>query len=360
MLQNISLQNFRNLNLKRSFQKGLNIYTAPNGAGKTNLLESIFYVCNGFSFRKNLDGDIIAHEFVGNPRYFNIVGTFDNKITKQVYFEKHVKSIKLFKINNEKVSRTNFLQDYIAVLFAPETIDILSGSPEGRRTEIDIFTALYSDKYAQTLIEFTTILKNRNRVLKSISRAECSISMIDYWNEKFITSASELFGIRLQLLDKIQTLSSELAKSMYHFGDNNFEIRYISKHQIIPNKSIREMLENVGDYRDSLREKINLGLQRELYLENTIYGPHKDDIEVYLNGKLLKNFGSRGQQRIASFVIKLAELQILENLGKNIILLLDDLQSELDNDHLIKIMTVLKSLDKTQIILTGTNDSFYL
>lgn len=357
MLKTLSIQNYKNLQIpKLEFGEKLNLLVAPNGFGKTNLLEAIYYLTNGFAFRKTSDELSININFdnlIYTHKFFNILGEYERDleiVKKQIYFELGARSKKLTRIDEKHKTKSEFRAKIVTTIFSPESIDLISDSAEIRRSEIDDFAKLYFSEFENKLTKFNLTLKNRNKVLKLASKSDFPQDFdndIKFWTEQFLQISKEIIQTRLQVLRLIEPKVTEIAKRIYHFENNVFDLKYISRYKA-------DSLE--------LKNLLNSSFEKEKILGQTMYGPQKDDVQVLLNSQDLRSFGSRGQMRLASFIIKYAFHKLFQEAGYDAILLLDDLPSELDESHLRNIEKFLVgefSDSPTQAILTAASGIEY-
>jgi len=350
VISNIKLQNYKNLSLELNFTNGRNIIVGKNGRGKTNLLESIFTITNGFSFKSQEDENVInwsfSNDFKIDP-FYSINAEFkfkkvpkeseETKEQRSIFFQKKNMGRKLFKINDKPKSSSSFNKQISALLFAPQSIDLISGSPSLRRNELDDFLSVYKDSFVKVLDEYRQVVRSRNKLLQ-INPSDIS-KQIGFWNEKASELGSIIMSERIKVLEEIQKEASIIAKDTYHFGDNSFDLQYFNKY-IEPNN-----FPTKKEIYDLLLDKLTNNLYKEIAVGTTLYGPHRDDVIVKLNDHNLRESGSRGQQRLASFIIKVSEYSKLKSIGKEAILLIDDLPSELDYEHIANAEKLLLKMD---------------
>jgi len=361
MLRKIKIYNYKNLNTELTFDNRITLIIAKNGAGKTNTLEAIYYSTNGFDFKKT--ADLLSINSNSIEKEFSIGADFElenknhSQIFKSITFTAKNRATKHLKVNGKSRLGIEYSKDTRAVIFSPESIDLITSGPDLRRAEIDNLLCLKSKEYHKLFLEFNNTLKNRNKYLKSISKNYPNLTQIndkvyEFWTVRFLENADAIYQARILAINKISELSNNIAP-VYHFGSNIFELKYIQK-SLSSNSS--------ENYRDTLSHVIKSNFLKESVNGTSLYGPHRDDISVLLNDFTLRDFGSRAQQRIASFIIKLAEIEFLEidNDKKEIdnLLLLDDLPSELDELHIRNIEVELQK-SKLQIILTATSDKYF-
>ncbi len=347
ILKQLSVKNFRNYDdANLFFSSGINIFFGNNAQGKTNLLESIYFLSFTKSHRSFIDNTLIKN----NAKSLRIVGILKNKDifdTKlEITLEKDKKNIYVDDNIYKKVS------DYIAkmniIIFYPEDLDIIKGSPNIRRRYINSEISQYDVNYLNILNNFRKIHKMRNDYLKKISmNINYDKQYLSVINDYFINNAIKIYRMRdnfiLELNKIVDTIFYDLT------GMNGFRIDY--KNSI--NISNFEDLSDDFLY-DVLNEKLINSFDSEVRIGSSIIGPHKDDIEFYLGDLNLKFYGSQGQQRIAILSIKLAEVEILEKYTNDTpILLLDDVFSELDDEKKNRLLKYINQ--DIQAIITTTD-----
>lgn len=335
-LKNIKLTNFRNHgNYETDFNSGVTIIIGPNAVGKTNILESIYMISTVRSFKAKYDRDVIRHEqdfarIEGRVEDENDEKSLELFIQKNQDFENA--SVKKAKINKVPKSLHSFIGNLNAVLFSPEDIDVLTGSPSARRKYLDNVLYQISPEYKKTHSEYILAIRQRNKVLEKIRERGHGMDELGFWNTKIVQTGQIIQSDRKKMID---FLSKRLAS--YGVDLNNpetiFALKYV-KNEI--------SFERLHEYQG-----------RELATKSTLVGPHRDDFEIYLNKFNLAEFGSRGQQRSAILALKMAEIDyFVGETGKRPILLLDDVFSELDEKHE---EALLNTVTLQQTIITTTD-----
>lgn len=341
-LKKIKLHNFRNYEkLSISLTKGINIIYGKNAQGKTNLLESIYVLGFTKSHRAFIDDSLIKI----NNEYLTIEGIINkDKIDSKfnIYIDK---TKKVLKHNDSIVKKVN---NYISlvniIIFYPEDLDLVKGSPKIRRKFLDLeISQLYSNYYV-LINEYNKLLRMRNDYLKKIkSNLSNDLNYISILDEYIIDKSILIYKLRKKYIDRLNEYAASIYKNI--IGIDNFYIKYVINCDAdIDNKEFKEK------YKKEFKSK----LDNDLRFCTTSVGPHKDEIEFYLGDKNLKYYGSQGQQRVAVLATKLSEIEILKKYKEDIpILLLDDVFSELD----IKVQnSLLKYITKgVQTIITTTD-----
>ncbi len=344
ILKQLSVKNFRNYSSANiNLSSKINIFFGQNAQGKTNLLESIYFLSFTKSHRSFIDNTLIKN----GERYLKITGILKNnnpfKTKLEIVLEKDKKSIYVDDDVYKKVG--DYITKLNIIIFYPDDLDIIKGSPNIRRRYLNAEISQYDNNYLILLNKFRKIQKMRNDYLKKISinnnYDEQYFSII---NDYYIDSSLKIFKIRNNFISEI----NEVIENIFYdlTGLNGFHVVYKNSLNIIDfnNKEIINIF----------KEKLANIFDSEMRVGSSLIGPHKDDIEFYLNDLNLKNYGSQGQQRLAVLTVKLAEIEILKKHNlETPILLLDDVFSELDDE---KKNRLLKYISKDiQTIITTTD-----
>jgi DNA replication and repair protein RecF len=349
-IESLNLQNFKNLTGEFQFSDGINLIIGQNGKGKTNILEAIHFLTIGSSFRNLEDKEILGWEDrnmfsrisgqIFNPRQ-KLSSEFSLIIADDIGIFK-----KRFEIDGLRKKKNEYLFSFPSILFHPHDIEILVGSPDQRRNELDKFLSLISPEYSKYTIQYRKILKNRNQLLKKVRSKEANKNELGFWNDELIETGSRIISDRVSILESFVPTVRKFAKEIFRDNFDNLKIEYISK--------IAKSADNREKIRSNFASKIHSGLDREILSGQTLYGPQRDDL-LFINDTIdLHKFGSRGQQRLVSLIFKLAMWKYyLDVYEDNPVLLLDDMMSELDFDHREKLSSALLDTP-AQIIFTST------
>ncbi len=331
-INKVSIKNFRNYEIEIvDLNKNVNIFYGENAQGKTNIIEAIYFCAIGRSFRTNKEKELV----MDNKDGFEIVIEYDKqdrngKIKIDFYDNKNifVNGIKIKKLS-ELFGKLN------VVIFNPDDINILKGSPQNRRKFIDIMISQIRPNYIHILNLYAKALEQRNSYLKSIKENNTNIDMLDIWDEKISEYAIKVYEYRKEFIEKINKKIVEIHKEI---TDNReqIDLEYIS--------SCSSQIE----YLKVLKERRKLDILKGF----TTKGIHRDDFMIYINGKELNIYGSQGQHRTGILSLKIAELNIIkEEVGEFPILLLDDFMSELDERRR---KNLIEKVEKSQVIITCT------
>ncbi len=335
-IKRIKLENFRNYeNLDVEFSKDFNLIYGNNAQGKTNILESIYISALGRSFQTNKDNELIKiGKEKANVEIDYVRKDREGKITLEIADKK------TFYINGIKQKR---LSDIIGkiniVLFYPDNINIIKGGPSERRKFLDIMISQLKPNYLHLLNRYLKTLEQRNAYLKQIKFDNKREDLLEIWDEKLSELSSEIYKYREEYIEKIREKIETIHNKITNCGkeQEKLEIFFISS-----GKTQKDFLEK-------LKETREIDIKRGF----TSTGIHRDDFEIYINGKDVGIYGSQGQQRTSVLSLKLTELNIIyDEIGEEPILLLDDFMSELDENRRTNLTKVI---DKNQVFITCTD-----
>ncbi len=320
IIKKLNLNNFRNYSrLNLDLNPKMNIFIGENAQGKTNILESICVLALTKTYRYGVEENLISF---GKNKAKIVSKVKKNKLinTLEIIIEENNKKIM---VNNQEIKKvSDYISNLNVILFTPEDLEIIKGSPNIRRNLINIELSQISKKYLNTYNEYNKILKMRNEYLKLISNSSKENKIyLDIITDKFIEKAIIIYRERKKFIDKINDSINSIYKNITE--DDGLKVIYET------NISLDNFEEE--NIKSTLNNKLKNNYQKEVNYGMTLYGPHRDDFSFYLNGNNLKNFGSQGQQKIAVLSFKLSEIDIFkEYSGENPVLLLDDIFSELD------------------------------
>ncbi len=371
-LKNLELKNYRNYDhIKLEFDKNSILLVGNNGNGKTNLLESIYYLSTGRSHRTHIQDELIKW---GSD--FSLIRA---SIGPEDGSKKYIIEIEIRKNNNIKIringvyrkKKSDFISILPSVIFSPDDLRIIKAGPGERRNFLDsILEKIYRDFYSLRL-QYHKILMQRNSLLKSIKgkAGDSHLGTIEVWNENLVKYGIEIIEKRLDLLDAFREKFREYTGDFFKGMDSGIEYifswdraegtgRFNDSAYTGPGSGHER---NGACSRDDLREifskKLNENFRRDIAFKTTTIGPHRDDLIIFFDGKDIRSFGSQGQQRIASVSLKLCELHILKDkLDTEPVLLLDDVLSELDIERRKKLVKVIN--ERFQTFVTATNISY--
>lgn len=343
ILNKLKLINFRNYKKQNiRLNDSINIFIGNNAEGKTNILEAIYVLALSKSYRTNNDNNLINNA----SDSFKIVG--------EVKKDKYYKTLSLEISNCKKKTCINDtyirkISDYVTnlnvILFSPEDVETIKGSPSLRRELINIEISQISQKYINFYNEYNKILKMRNDYLKMIYINGISdYRYLDVLTDNLIERSAYIYSERKQFLDKINNEIGIIYEKIA--GKNSLNIKYIT------NIEINNF--EISNLKKVLKDKYVSNRRKELVAGMTLYGPHRDDFQFLLDDKDIKLFGSQGQQKIAMIAFKLAEINIFNEVTQTLpILLLDDIFSELDRKKRNNLISFINS--GIQVVITSND-----
>ena len=336
-INKLKLVNFRNhQTLELTFDHKTCLITGPNGSGKTNILEAIYFLSTGKSFRADYDRDLISHTAEYAAISADIVSHSD-QLSAEVTLLKDPrtahKSFKRAKINKVPKSIQYFTGLFNSVLFSPEQMELISGSPSGRRKYLDLVLSQTIPSYKKAHTDFGKCLLQRNKLLENIRETGQGKDQLNFWEEKLIENGSFVQLARQKFFDFNKEALKRYGKKL---NKQSTELDVTYKCNKISKKRLEEHFE------------------KELMAGTTLVGPHRDDFELIFDGYTISEFGSRGQQRSAILALKLGEIDFFTSeTHARPLLLLDDIFSELDDKHR---KAVLLTVESQQTIVTSTEN----
>ena len=336
------IRNFRLIeNAVLSLTPGIQLFLGDNAQGKTSLIEAIFFLSTSTSHRTRREEELI--QWNCETAYLRgTVEQHERTETLECGLERQRKQIKA---DEKKLPRVGDLYGRLrTVLFAPEDLQIVSGSPQERRRFLDMAIAQVKPEYIHLLQQYRRVLRQRNQALKQIQIKGSSpalLSQVSIWNDPFIDLAAQIVQERAQAL---QSLSQ--AAENYYAGladDGPFQLRYAAAE-----------VGDDGSLADKLRDKLERSQQSEQERGSTQTGPHRDDLQCLLQGRPLASTGSQGQRRAAALALRLAESGYCrEQTGDWPILLIDDVVYEMDNHRRTRFWQQVDT--SGQLIVTATD-----
>lgn len=335
ILQKISLTNFKNYeDIEIDFSKGLNCFTGLNGSGKTNLLDAIHYLSLTKSAFNSIDSQNIRH----NTTYFAIRARFEakNKHHKLTCSLKQGEK-KIFKMDDSAYDKlSEHIGKFPVVLIAPNDDDLIRESSEIRRKFVDSIISQTDKKYLSNLIQYTQCLKQRNSLLKIINETR--------------KRDNDLLA---QYDDQIIKLSLDLAKVRQTFI-NTILPEFIFQYKFLCAEKEQVDIKYETKALDSdFSEKLKSSIEKDIILQRTTMGIHRDDYTFLINKKPLKKFGSQGQQKSFLIGLKLSQFDyIKQKQGITPLLLLDDIFDKLDDERIQKLVQMIEEKRFEQIFLT--------
>lgn len=345
IIKEISLRSYRNYDtLDLSFSPRLNVFLGENAQGKTNLLESIYVLSFARSHRSNNEKEMIRWE----QEFARIEGKVeknDSSFDLTMIISNKGKKTKINGLEQNKLS--HYVGHLNVILFAPEDLLLVKGSPQTRRRFLDMEIGQINANYLYNLSKYQTVLKQRNQYLKKIAfSGNKDLVYLDVLSEQLAETGSLVLYHRLQFIQRLEKWANTIHQKIT-YGKEVLTIEYKSSLNLEEKMSEKELYE-------MLLSELKEATDKDLKQLTTSAGPHRDDLLFFVNDKNVQNFGSQGQQRTTALSLKLAEIELInDEIGEYPILLLDDVLSELDDDRQIHLMEYIEN--KLQTFLTTTS-----
>lgn len=324
IIHDIQVINFRNLVAVRAeFKAGLNLLYGRNAQGKTNLLEAVYMLVTGRSFRTTSERELIP--WAKDAYEATVVRARVEKRTGEerclLTFNQNEKHVF---VNGESIHKLGDLIGRInAVLFTPEDLQLVRGSPGLRRRFMDIELSQVSRLYLQHLQRYDLALRQRNAILRQHQHRPGLARELAVYDEALIAHGTEMICYRQQMLAELSDLAEECYRQISE-GSEPLRLQYR------PSPSKKADVQN-GTAQDLYRAALAASIAEDIRRGTTSVGPHRDDFDFVLGGHSARDYGSQGQQRSCVLALKLAELEYMKRVtGEAPLLLLDDLMSELD------------------------------
>lgn len=356
LVRALQLRHFRNLSsVDLSPNPRFNIFSGPNGQGKTNLLEALFLLSAVKSFRPQTNAELIEFEHTSATLAASVERGGQERIVK---IEVNERGKKVYLNNNQVRQLSSFFGTLNVVMFGPEDISLMKGSPSGRRRFIDraIFNA--QPAYATESMHYEEVLKQRNALLKSPQGADRNLLAV--YDEQLIQYGASLIERRYKYLQDFKPVFEATFQDIF---DAEFEAA-IDYQLGWPHETIVDAdatLTSRTKIEGLLADAIARTSHEERDRGHTLVGPHRDDLYATLNGKDLKAFASQGQHRAFVLAMKIAEIAHLEERYRFApILLLDDVSSELDRERNRYLFDFLRNRMEGQVFITTTHRDYIL
>ncbi|TLX74695.1 DNA replication/repair protein RecF [Labilibacter sediminis] len=336
-LKQLHLINFKNIKLAQlQLREGINCFVGSNGAGKTNMLDAIYYMSFCKSFFNPVDSQNVNHD----NDFFVIQGTYDlNDQEEHIYCGLKKGQKKQFKRNKKEYDKlSNHIGLLPLVMISPQDDALIVEGSELRRKYVDSVISQYDKTYLDQLIKYNKVISQRNVFLKNNSVLNAEVhNMLDVWDIQIIALGEKIASARRQFLAELKLVFHE----MYNFiSDNNEVVEFEYKSQL-----------NADDFAEDLKE----ARQRDVVLGYSTKGIHKDDVEFKIGGYPIKKMGSQGQKKTFLISLKLGQFIFLARHKKvKPILLLDDIFDKLDRQRGDRLIELVGGDNFNQIFITDT------
>ena len=334
-IKKILLYQYRNYRVAEfDFKAPVTCISGPNGSGKTNLLDAVYYLCYTKSYFSALHQNAVLFGTEG----FRIEGHFENGNKTEIIACKWKQGKKELYADGFEYEKVNdHIGKYAAVIIAPDDILLINEGSEARRKWMDGILSQVDKAYLETLVHYHKVLQQRNAWLKmQAQKYNKDFRELEFYDAELTKDAAYLNTSRKHFMQAIGPILKELYQKL---------------------SALKEDIEIVYDSElnhDNMDQLLKLSLQQDLHMQRTTKGVHKDDLVFILNSKPVKTFGSQGQKKSFLFALKLAQFEYLKNKLKYLpILLLDDIFEKLDQERIVALLSIIKNYG--QVILTDTH-----
>jgi DNA replication and repair protein RecF len=391
-IEHLSLTNFRNYaRLELDFPGRTILLQGDNAQGKTNLLEAIYYLATTRSPYAGVEHELVnwlaADQDLPHARLVAQVRKGDSSLRIEITLvrtqalgangavlsgSKGPRYRKHIKVNGVNKRALDLIGQVNVVLFLPEDIDLVAGSPSGRRRYLDATLCQIDPRYCRTLQKYNRVLTQRNHLLRTLRQRERDLDQLLFWDRSLVENGAYLVARRQEVVGELD----ELAQAIHlELTGQKERLRLRYEPSFDPSRSppdyqlpleldlpsgpdIDQLGINLGQVAEAFRAQLREIRGREILQGMSLIGPHRDDLRFSVGGIDLNTYGSRGQQRTATLALKLAEVKLIgQKVGEQPILLLDDVMSELDDARRGYLMRMVDGAE--QAILTTTDLKAY-
>lgn len=320
-VEKIALNGFRNYEWETvEFSPGTNLIFGPNAQGKTNLLEAVYMLAMGRSFRTRFDRELIGF---GYDSAEILADVFSRERRQTVKIDLRDGQRKQITVNSVRRTAAELSQIVNVVLFCPDDLDLIKEGAAARRRLLDTAISQIRPRYAEYLADFNRCYEQKTRILKDWHEKPSLLDTLDEFSDGMCRASAQLIRYRAAYSSRLCEAAGPIHADFSSGEELGVEYRTVSSVKD-PSAAAKEIYYALCDHQESHR-------QAELDSGLCLTGAHKDDLEISINGRPARAFASQGQTRTAALSLKLAEREInLAETGEYPILLLDDVLSELD------------------------------
>ena len=350
IIKKLYAKGFRNIeNAEIEFSPGANILLGENAEGKTNAIEAIYIFARGKSFRHRDDKELVGFGKEGFRIGIEYSDADGENSLEYAYFGRERRRIK----NGYRVSKlTEMLGSFKAVLFFPDDLSLVKAGPEERRSFLNIAISQIYPSYVNIYSSYKFALENRNAILKKASKGEyVDENELFGWSSSLAEYAAFIY---LKRVEYVNRLRAYVKKNMLDISDGKEDIEIFYESNIEKGENLTK-----EEIKALYLEKLTSNTEKEKIVGTTLYGPHRDDIEILINGKEARSYASQGQQRSIVLSVKLGEGEVVREItGEYPVYLFDDVLSELDEKR--KGFVLMGLRDKQLIITSCENIEKYI
>jgi len=346
MITNFRLQNFRNYQDEAiTFTPGTNILMGNNGQGKTNLIEGIYYLLTGKSYRVQREQELLRWE----QSEFHLHGDFllaNHMVSLESHYKDKKKMVKVNQVPCHRLS--DFVGTINVIFFSPDDLVMIKGGPSERRRFLDLHIAQMRPGHVSLLNAYNKVIQQKSALLKSFVDKPLKYSQLQLWNEQIIKLGQKIIQNRVELTKRLQIAADRIYGELTSQKET-LRVTYIA----LGHQNIKEA---ISEFPQLLEDKLEQEIERQMVL----IGPHRDEVQILLNDKPARIYASQGQQRSIVLSLKLSELELIRQEKEEYpLLLLDDVLSELDIFRREYLMSFIESsCIQTLITMTSAETHF--
>lgn len=353
-LAHLSLSNFRNYSrLELELPPGSTVFQGDNAQGKSNLLEAVYYLATSRSLRAESDAELV-NKGSAEPylRVYGKVERSDGSLELEVSLSLSEHGVqKRIRVNGIPRRASDLVGRLKVVIFSPEDIELVYGSPSLRRRYLDITCSQMDGRYLRALQRYNKVLAQRNSLLRLIAEGRAQKDELGFWSKELISNGAYLVEQRRGLVAALGELARSIHSDLTQ-AQELLEVHYLPSLSLAPGT-------NRTDIEAAFAGALESGLEKEIAQGVTLAGPHRDDASFIVNSLDVGSFGSRGQQRTVALALKLAESSFMRSqAGEPPLLLLDDVLSELDSRRRAQLLGALRGDE--QVLITTTDLDHFL
>lgn len=344
-VEKVKYKGFRNIDDQELvLEKGVNILYGENAQGKTNALEGIYIFAHGKSFRTQNDRDMVA--FGAHSTTLEMIYDDDDR-KREIAFNLFKTKRRTCTVNKAPSKLFEVIGLFRSVLFCPDHLSIVKDGPSVRRSFLNGAICQLKPVYLKSLQRYNHILEQRNSLIKqSEEKPEKYKGVIDIYSEELAREASYIYSVRKEYIEKLSEYVGYFFDEMSK--GEKVTLKYKNSHKDVE-------INSQIDAKESYIRLFTSDRAREIALGTTLHGIHRDDLEIYLDGRDARLYASQGQQRSIALALKLAEGEISKNeTGKYPVFLFDDVLSELDKNRQ---KFVIDSIRNRQVVITSCDIS---
>ncbi|BAU26268.1 DNA replication and repair protein RecF [Aneurinibacillus soli] len=350
ILTELELTHYRNFEHAHvQFDQPIVLFVGHNAQGKTNMLEAIYVLAMAKAHRTSKDKELIQWE----QEYASLSCRTERRhgtISLDIRLTPKGKKARINSLEQRKLS------DYIGamnvVMFAPEDLGIVKGSPNVRRRFLDMEIGQVSKSYLHAILQYQKIVQQRNQAMKELQMGKPYRDMLDVYNMQMADVAAKVLMKRYGFMGKLEQWGQEIHAQITQ-GKEHLHLAYHNSLPVTQDMSQQEAVDVIYKHLTSIQD-------REIARGTSLAGPHRDDIEFFINGTNVHQYGSQGQQRTTALSLKLAEIELIhQEVGEYPLLLLDDVLSELDANRQSHLLQNIKDRVQTFVTTTGVEGLYH-